>query len=280
MSGTKKGMAYEKFVQGLYQSLHDAEGFEQVCVEHNKTDLAGRSGCQHQLDVYWEFRVAQQTFRTAIECKAFDKPVSIGRVRDFYGVLADISGLQGILVSLCGFHSGAKKFAEFYGISLKEVRVPTDEDWRSRLKDVHLRFDVVVPEITAIVPAPTKQYRATLMPGERVETEFAGTTHEAFIVDENGGHVSSIEELRQALRISTQPGTGMEQWMPFHGRFLKTSSRQLIPIDGVTVRYDVNVDVQQAELFGEHAAKAIIKDVKTGNVLFFDRDGEIRSVRA
>jgi len=147
VNNTAKGTAYEVFVQALYQTLHDADGFDDIKVERNKTDIVGRSGCAHQIDVYWEFKIAGQLYRTAIECKAFDGTVPIGRVRDFYGVLADVPGLQGIFVSLFGFQSGAKQYAEHYGIALKEMRPPTEEDREARIENFHLRIFVVIPEI-------------------------------------------------------------------------------------------------------------------------------------
>lgn len=58
MNNTAKGCAYEVFVQALYLALHDADGFDDMKVEHNKANLVGRSGCAHQIDVYLEFNIA------------------------------------------------------------------------------------------------------------------------------------------------------------------------------------------------------------------------------
>jgi len=277
MSNTSKGTAYEKFVQGLYQTLHDAEGFEEVKVEHN-IELTGKSGCAHQIDVYWEFKIAGQTYRTAIECKAFDSSVPIGRIRDFHGVLIDVPGLQGIFVSLFGYQSGAKRYADHYGITLKEARTPTEDDWDGRVENIHIRFFVITPEITAIRPDVTSAYRATLKPDEQVEAPFGGTTHEAFIVDGQDNYVASVEDIRQSLPASTTPAVGLEHTVPFPGGFLKSSNGLRIPLDSVTVRYDVNVEVEHADILGAHVAKAIMKDVKTGDITFFDRNGGVRPV--
>lgn len=278
MSNTSKGTAYEKFVQGLYQTLHDAEGFEEVSVEHN-IELIGRSGCAHQIDVYWEFQLAGQTYRAAIECKAFDKPVPIGRIRDFHGVLIDVPGLQGIFVSLFGFQSGARQYADHCGITLKEARTPTENDWDGRVENFHIRFFIVTPEITAIRPDVTAAYRANLQPDEQVEAPFGGTTHEAFVVDDQGNYVASVEDIRQSLPSGTTPATGLEHTVPFPGGFLKASNGLRIPLDSVTVRYDVKVDIEHADILGTHVAKAIMKDVKAGEITFFDRSGAVRPVR-
>lgn len=276
---TAKGTSYEKFVQGLYQTLHDADGFDDIKIEHNKT-VKGCSGCTHQIDVYWQFKIAGQVYKTAIECKAFNKAVSIGRVRDFYGVLADVPNLQGIFVSLFGFQSGAQQYAAHYGINLKEIRRPTDEDWKGRVQNIHVRFFIIEPRITAIKPDVTQGYLSTLGPDESIEMDFSGTTADSFVVDAAGNHVASYEEIRQQLPTENGAETGVQQIVPFPDCFYNSSTRGTIPIDSVTVRYDVHVDVEQADLFGKAAANAIMKDVETGDLTFFTREGEVRDVRS
>ena len=277
-SKTAQGTSYEKFVQGLYRTLHDADGFELVDVERNKI-VKGRSGCNHQIDVYWEFKIAGTTYKTAIECKAYNSAVSIGRVRDFYVVLADVPNLQGVFVSLFGFQSGARKYADHYGINLKEIRKPSDEDWEGRVENIHLRFYIVEPRITAIKPDVTQGYLNTLGPGEAVDVDFSGTTADSFIVDQAGKHVASLEEIRQKLPNNKKPESGLTVTVPFPDCYYNSSTRGQIPIDSVTVQYDVHVDVEQADLFGKAAAKAIMKDVESGNLTFFGREGEAREVR-
>ena len=111
---------YEKFTQEIYQSLINAQGITTVEVKHN-IKIEGRSGQKHQVDVYWEYEIAGVRHRAAIECKNYNSIVSIGKVRDFYGVLADIGNINGIMVTKEGYQKGSKKFAEEYGINLKEI---------------------------------------------------------------------------------------------------------------------------------------------------------------
>lgn len=279
MNNREKGTNYEKFVQGIFQTLHDAEGFEDVRVEQNKTDLIGRSGCVHQIDVYWEFKVAGQMYRTAIECKAFDEPVSIGRVRDFFGVLADIPGLQGIQVSPFGFQSGAKRYADHYGITLKEIRPPTDEDWEGRIKDIQLTFFIVSPNVTAIQPNVTEEFRTSLGEDERVEMVFEGMTDETLIVDGNGDHVASYNDMLKQLPLGKEAAYDQTHTVQYTGCFWQGTNDRRIPINGVEFRYDVLVENETIQTLGERAAKAIMKEVMTGEILFFDSNGGVRSVQ-
>lgn len=90
--------------------------------------MEGKSGQKHQIGVYWEYEIAGVTHKVAIECKNYSKPIAIGKVRDFYGVLADLNNVAGIMVTKAGFQEGAIKFAKEHGISLKELRNPTREE--------------------------------------------------------------------------------------------------------------------------------------------------------
>jgi predicted helicase len=166
VTNVEKGTEYEQFVQDVYQAIVSAEGVENIKVEHN-IQLEGNSGCEHQIDVYWEFRLAGQTYKTAIECKAYNQSVSIGKIRDFYGVLVDVPGLTGIFATLVGYQSGAKKYAEHYGISLKELREPTDADWQGRVQDINLNLHVVKVQVKSFQPRVAPAFLATLKADER-----------------------------------------------------------------------------------------------------------------
>lgn len=203
----------------------------------------------------------------------------IGRVRDFYGVLADVPGLQGIFVSPFGFQSGAKQYAEHYGIALKEIREPTHEDLKGRLKHIYIGTFVVTPKITAIRPDVTQAYLSTLKAGDQVDASFSGSNYDPFIVDNAGNHVASYEEIRQHLPTDNQPAKGLTATLPFPGCYLNATNSRRVPIDSVTVHYDVHVDVERADILGKQTAKAIMKDVKSGDITFFNSDHSIRSVR-
>lgn len=110
---------YEKLVQDIYQTLHKSE-FNTIKVEHNKK-VAGKSGCHHQIDVYWEFEMVGEIHRVVIECKNYSSEVSIGNIRDFFGVTYDIGNVKGIFITKIGYQSGAKQFADYYNISLKRL---------------------------------------------------------------------------------------------------------------------------------------------------------------
>lgn len=118
---------YEKFAQEVYQELVAADVIKTTIVKRD-VKLKGKSGQEHQIDVYWEYEIADVKHKVAIECKNYKSKVSIKAVRDFYGVLADLNNVTGIMATKIGYQEGAKKFAAHYGISLKELRAPKQDE--------------------------------------------------------------------------------------------------------------------------------------------------------
>lgn len=276
MTNKEKGTEYEKLVQSIYQTLLDADGFEETTVQHD-TNLMGQSGCEHQIDVYWEYKASGQTKRIAIECKAYDKPVSIGRIRDFYGVLSDVPELEGIFVSLFGFQSGAKKYADYYGLNLKELRCPAKKDWEGKIENIQLNFIIISPVIRKLRPDVVPEFLKKISDGDEKAFPFEGSTDDPFIVDSSNGFIASIEKIRQGLPADSGAQRDCIATLSYPNCFLNSSAGP-IPISGVTVKYDVEVEVENLEIRGQEVAKAIMKDVKSGKVKFFNNDGSFKDL--
>lgn len=132
---------YEKFTQEIYQELVNADVLKATRVQHN-VKLKGKSGQEHQIDVYWEYEIAGIRHRVAIECKNYNRKVEIGKVRDFYGVLSDLNNVAGIMVTKVGYQKGAKEYASTYGITLKELREPNFGE--AIVGQIELNFDMSI----------------------------------------------------------------------------------------------------------------------------------------
>ena len=127
MTQTKKknkNTEYEHFTRKVFACLSEQKAVKTITLQHNMK-LQGKSGARHQIDVYWEYEQDGRLHKVAIECKNYAKKLSIGKVRDFYGVLVDIDGLRDIMVTKVGYQSGAMKYASSVGVHLKELRSPT-----------------------------------------------------------------------------------------------------------------------------------------------------------
>lgn len=102
---------YEKLTREVYEEILKSDGFDTITVQHN-VNIVGKSTQKHQIDVYWEFKVAGITHRVAVECKNYTSTITVGKVRDFSAALDDIGNIQGIFITKTGYQKGAKVFAD------------------------------------------------------------------------------------------------------------------------------------------------------------------------
>ncbi len=271
--GEKPSTEYEKLVQEVYQALHDADYPGTVEVRHD-VHLSGRSGCEHQIDVYWEVRSGDETFGVAVECKHLGRTVTIGTVRDFFGVLHD-TGAKGIIVSQKGFQSGARKFATQYGIGLTEVRPPREQDWAGRVKGVVLQPTAVLPENVKMSFDLDEAWLVEKgFERSRLE-DLLCSGGEARIVDGEGCVV--VHDLREMVAgLSIKEVKAEKAVREFPGCFLEHPERGRVKIRAVTMTYEASSSTETFTVDGAEVVKAILKDVSTGEIKFLGEEGGIR----
>ncbi|MCL1873353.1 MAG: restriction endonuclease [Clostridiales bacterium] len=267
---------YEKLTQEIYQTLNDAEGIQTTNIQHN-IKVKGKSGCEHQIDVYWEFKNIGETHCVAIECKNFSDTVSIGRVRDFFGVIHDIGNIKGVFVSKYGFQAGAKQFAKYYGISLKEMRPPTDKDWEGRIRTL----DLTISEVYA-----TNIQRKFFLDMDWIKKaypEFTRLKHsarnnETMIVDSAGNVINSMmdfdnqlinlnEQISEQVSVSKLFNLGDDAYI-----VLEETKYKLL---GIEYTYDISIKHENLIFDGATIAKAILADIESGDRYFFDKYGNV-----
>lgn len=271
---------YELFAKEIYETLHKAEGINTINVQHN-IKLMGSSGCEHQIDVYWEFEMVGITHRVAIECKNYTSNVSIGKIRDFHGVLSDVGGIQGIFVTKKGFQKGAKKYAENYGIKLMELRFPEGDDWKGRIKDIHINMTILKPVINDVILVPDDEWVKANVDFKKTDKfQISGRMDTIAIQDENGEIITTVQDLYRQLPNLVLQGTGYEHEFNFDNGFLVNETGMKLKIKGFKFLYDVvNSGSETFAIEGDKVAKAILKDVKSGERSFFDVKGNVNKER-
>src|SRR5512132_1568769 len=147
LSAAQQNTEYEKFVRSIVEALLRADGLETVMVEHNK-QVQGISR-SHQIDVYWEYKLGGMLHRVVINCKRYKNTVEVTDVETLGGVLHDIPGVRGLIVTTLGFQKGAVDYAKVHQIGLKVIRAPQDDDWANRLRSVTIIMQVDTPELTS-----------------------------------------------------------------------------------------------------------------------------------
>lgn len=261
---------YERFAQEIYQQLVNLDVRRDTKVQHN-IKLEGRSGQKHQIDVYWEYEIAGNKHRVAIECKNYNKLVPIGKVRDFKGVLDDLNGVNGIMVTKVGYQEGAKKYAKEYGISLKELRSPNygetiigemtvsthieirytlfwiDEEWAEKngleIEKYRKRLSILYqhrPELWDSLPYIHIEHKDNLLR------------------DQAGNSIVTLDELEE--RIPNHPTEDFPFVFKFEDAYLE--SRYFGPVKVRAVKYDYNIQDQHKTigLDAGNLVKAILKD--------------------
>lgn len=107
---------YELLVREIYQQMLDQEQALNVAVQHNVQKQGGVTS--HQIDVYWEFCLGGVTHKVVVQAKKWKSPIRKGDVLMFKGVLEDLPGTVGIMVTSSRFQKGALEVAKAAGITL------------------------------------------------------------------------------------------------------------------------------------------------------------------
>lgn len=264
---------FERFTQRIYQKLVNNNVLKPTKVQHN-VKLKGKSGCEHQIDVYWEYEIAGNMHRVAIECKNYDSHVPIGRVRDFFGVLQDLNYVRGIMVSSKGYQEGAKKFADYYGISLKMLRPPgRDETIGSIIITNHLdlcnclyrideewacqnHFDIQGYRDRIAILHSTKYdfwHKAEYLPIETIDR---------IIRDSKGKSVSSLEELEN--QFLDNPKNSSSIVFSFEDGWLYSRYFGHVKIREVKFEYESKVQEKTFSLAADDFVEAILDDAING----------------
>lgn len=276
---TNENTEYERLAREIYQAISDAEGVKNINVQHD-IKLPGKSGCNHQIDVYWEFEMMGIKHSVAIECKNYSSEVSVGKVRDFFGVLHDVGNTKGIFVTKVGYQSGAEKFANYYGIVLKELRFPTVKDWEGRVKNIVLTIHALfidVKERNFDIDIDWLLANSNIKEGDPIY--LGGMADELKIVDSSGSVITTLHELENSLPRD-KPAINQEAHPQFAEGFLvDPTSGQRYKINGIRYLYDVVSETQTSITEGDAIARAILKDVNSGAIQFFDKNGNVRDVR-
>lgn len=260
---------YEKFTQEIYNEILKNLYVKNIEVKHN-VKLTGKSGQKHQIDVYWEYQYDNTTFKIAIECKNYNHTVSIGNVRDFFGVLYDLEDVKGIMVTKKGYQEGAKKFGEHYGIDLMELREPeegeaivaettltigssvrhrlfqVDEDWA---KEHDFNIQLYKERLDWLFsPNCSKWIHATHIPLTTKENKIRNAKYEI---------IADIQKLEEEIPENCQQNK--DYVFPFDDAYIKTDCGN-IKIKEIKFEYENHTETKQIKIDAQNITKAIFKN--------------------
>lgn len=270
----KQGTEYEILAQRVYKVLLDCEWpGKNICVQHN-IKLTGKSGQEHQIDVYWEYEHNGVKHKVVIECKDYNKPISIGKVRDFLGLLVDLQDVSGIIVSANGFQKGAKEFAKYYKINLEELSFSNEVPVIAEIDNhIHValrrRLFLIDEDWAKNKGYNIDSYRRFLASWSMDGNEWLNSlylpleTKDTNIYDAEGKKISSIDELESG--ISNDITSGCEYTFPFEDAYVMLQSG-LFKIKTVLITDKEEDHNKTLVITAENFVKAILKDALDGNI--------------
>lgn len=269
---------YERFVQQLTATLLTAQGLQTVEVRHD-IKLEGLSGQQHQIDVYWEYRIAGTSHRVAIECKRYAKKVGLDIVRGFSAVLDDVKGLSGVIVTTTGFTRGAKRFAKANHIGLKIARKAKDADYEGRIRGIGVQLNVIAPPVVTglAVRLDEAWLRANLAePRLQALSDGLSIPFEESHIKRSGEVVSLRECISEVLGdVANEISGKYTHILRFDDAYVVTEEYGPLKLTELEISYTQSVHTEVFQVGGAEVAHTLISDAVSGTLLFVDDEGAI-----
>ena len=110
---------FEKFCMETLKAYAEREGLQNFAIKHNQ-QVQTYDGT-YQIDVLAEYTALGCINTVVIECKKHSRSIERFLVAELYSKLQSIGAQKGILISSCGFQSGAVEYAKVHGIALWQV---------------------------------------------------------------------------------------------------------------------------------------------------------------
>ncbi|MFP9117702.1 restriction endonuclease [Flavobacterium sp. RNTU_13] len=158
---------YEFITKYIYETL--GQGYN-INIEGygNDCKIMGYSGVPHQVDVLTSETDQTGTFRTAIECKYWDRKVNKDIVMKLLAIINDTDIQRGIIVSKSGYTPDAQQFAKHHNILIVQLR-EAGKEYPEQQRELHL-FDLGInigitrrrPIVTNIVAKDIENKSITL----------------------------------------------------------------------------------------------------------------------
>lgn len=237
------GKAYEVFVQKMQQAILDAEPYaaqKNITVEHNKI-LCDRCNCRRQFDIYWEYEMGGYTYKNVIECKDYERGVSIEKIDSLIGKMHDLPGVRAIIATRVKFQEGAKQKAAANNIDIIIVRDENEQkDWLQEdgthlIKEIHINVSMKLPiQIMKFNPIFDLQWA-----NEHGIKEFSINSTDAEILLENveTGKKQSLHDYFESIpRNKTRSDIVNTHKEDFKNLFL-CSNGQCIKVNSIEVDY-------------------------------------------
>lgn len=265
------GITYEELIAQLFKSMAQQEGLKNINIQHDVT-LKGKAGGTHQIDVYWEFEHLGINHKIIIEAKDYASKVTQEKLFAFKSVLDDIAGQpRGIYITKTGYQSGAKQYAEHHNIILYEFRQPTDNDWKGKMRNIYINFEIGIPHVERIsftidfdwLKDFSQKNNIRLSPDYR----FSAYSSNIFFYDKNDQQICSVQEKINAL-VQEHIKKNNRDVCTISKKFteptyINTLDKTIPKLKITTITFELHFQFlkDKMEIHGDDVVKFILKDV-------------------
>lgn len=266
MNVSTSSKEYEKLARRLYEDIVSKEGIDNIDVRHD-AKITGKSGVEHQLDVYWEFRYAGIKHKVLIECKHYSHNVSLIHVRNMHALITDIPNSTGIILTTVGFQSGVEKYANFYEIGLRLLRLPKTEDWNGGIQIINIDMTLLQNNYIDLTPEFDGNDEDTRRAVER-RPELMSFKKESVVIVEDEFEESTLVQWldRNTPRTTSEFDVELEHSIIPESAYVKTNEGVNLKIGRMKVKYTVSCIKQNLHIDHMSFVEAVLEDYGTKTV--------------
>ena len=266
---------YESITKYIYETLGKQNGVEIVCYG-NSCKVTGKSSVDHQVDVLTKFSDGIHEYKTAIECKYWNKTINKDIVMKVSDIVEDAGINKGVIVSKLGFTPDGIKFAKYKNIGLVELREITEEDWKGRVKNIVININVMLPEINGVelMIDPNTQTKVNEGMNEVAALQIHKPKEEIIefstLIKDFQDELCKQEENKQFQKELKFPtGTTIKN--------IKSDAENLI--EGLKLNGILRISKEKVELNGEDYVWLIMKSIFEDKTYTISKDQKIREHR-
>lgn len=259
--------AYELLVKDLHDALLRHDGVETINVQHN-VKLIGKSGASHQIDVYWEFKLAGVLYKTCIECKYYKRSIEKSNIAAFSAILEDLGNATGIFATCSDYQSGAKLFAKDKGIRLIRINY--------LIKKLNIKGQFITPNLSITGAVFDKEHVREVLKNMGLDNynyslKFSG---EDYLLDTDGNPKEQIKNILEPLMRTSPTGKAS---VSLQDSYYLT---EIGAVKLLSIEYEITHSETTQEMLipVNEVSNAILYDVLQNSSCYLNDDGSITEI--
>lgn len=267
----KAGTRYERLVAFVFKALNTNRQ-----VVHD-IKLIGASDVKHQIDVTITDGKARK--RLLVECKDFDvssDKVGLSIIRDFSAVVDDIKPDEAIVITCVGFTQDAQKFAKHKGIKLAVLREFQSSDWDGRIKRICVTMHIMHITEPHVSLKLSDQAHIDKLQNDMAQEGMSGLGiwkgQPTFLnLSTERIQINEFIERKSNEYPRNAPGP-VTLDIPLSGNTIEVSSHGGIPIEAMTLQFEVLHSDEYFEVTSNKIARLILEGFEGKDIIVYEED--------